>query len=1463
MAIRVPHAVGRKPDGRSVPVIALVLWVIGALVLIACSRGGSAPQVAPPPLIGPGPASPLTPSTTHPHSVDTPEHSHAEPSSAGEALQRDLEERLAESGANGHESNEGIVLLGGEGGESVAPGAFCGPDAPVSEYRVVAIDIEITLNRFLDYDPDGRMFVLEERLERARREEAQNRLARAGGADPAVSHGLQGDAIQPLIIRANQGDCLRLTFRNAIDAQEPASIHIHGSGLYIAATREAATAANPDSYASPDTSVTYEWMIGGDEPEGTHYFHSHGVDRFQTSHGLFGAVIVEPLGSEYLDTLTGKELLSGWAAIIRDPDGSDFREFAIVYHEIGDESYRHLDKNGEPVLDVDPYTGAYRPGARAINYRSEPFFNRMQLQSDAFGAADISMAYSSYTFGDPATPIARTYLGDPVKKRLIHGGSEVFHVHHEHGGAIRWRRQPGTENTSFDTGLNKRPELMPKASARVDAQSIGPSETFDIENECGSGGCQESTGDFLIHCHVANHYVAGMWMIWRVYNTLQDGDASQDALPPLVELRDRAGKFRAAVTSEALVNTEVDWRGRTFDITAENLQTWVERQLPPSGVPNGYDASVMDWSREGRLYLNQAESPLEWPGYTSQWPGERLPLYFNPNTGKLAYPFLRPHLGQRPPFAPNHGPTPYLEPIRSGNEFPAPGQNGPWSLCPSGARAQEFNIQVITTPILYNEKFNLIDEQGQIFVLKEEEERIRADNDLRVPLAIRGNAGQDCADITLRSELEDENDRNRFSKVNIHIHFVQFDIQASDGVSTGFNYEQSIRPFKVEGESLTAGSMSGDTSIALASADRFQRGALVGVGMDQDSTFEVKRIREVLGDYLLFETPLEFDHAIGEIVSTEFVRYRWYPDVQFGTAYFHDHVNAISGWQHGLFGAFISEPPDSTYHSPFSGEEIRSGPIVDIHTESVVSRDIIGSFREMVMFIQDQHPTVRVTGSSGSAFNLRAEPLVLREGDPSKVFSSWVHGDPATPILEAFVGDPIVVRTLVSATNDIHTWHIDGHWFRVEPYSLTSPPTSTIHLGISERYDLMIPQAGGPQLMSGDYIYSNGRASRLLEGSWGLLRVHDGGAKTALRRLPGREVVPTSASNVCPLDAPSRSFQVVAIDASLPMLGGTTGKVFTLRRDVEGWRSGEKKAEPLVLHANVGDCIQVTLDNETASGRVSFHADMLAFDPKKSYGIDVGFNPSQTVAPGESRVFTFYAHPAVGETAALVRDGADVITNPALGLYGAIIVGPEGSTYADPFTGEDASEESSWAVVVAPPDGNAYRDFTLIMQDGDLTIGTNVMPYRKDIEGVLGMNYWTEPLSALDSVVNRGGSGIESSLHLPAFNTPTMQAFLGDPIRVHVLVPYSQQSQVFSIEGHRWPFEPGRLGSDVLDSVKIGGLEALTLRIAEGAGGPGALPGDYIYGNHRGPYREAGMWGIFRVYGMFDAGAPILRIPRD
>ncbi|MCA1645700.1 MAG: multicopper oxidase domain-containing protein [Chloroflexi bacterium] len=696
--------------------------------------------------------------------------------------------------ATGHEADEGPLLSGDGGQETVSSGVRCDPDAPQRHYSVVAVDVDITLNRYLDHDPLGRMYVLESDLSRVRQEEAQNRAARAGQGEPAVTVGEQGDAIQPLTLRVNQGECLRINLRNDLADGGSASIHLHGSGLRIAGIGTPAIATNRAAMAGPGETVQYEWMVESDEPEGTHYFHSHGDARDQTNHGLFGAVIVEPNGATVLDPLTGGELRSGWQAMIRVPGGSSFREIAIYYHEIGDERYRHLDRDDRLVVQVDPFTSSYRPGDRALNYRSEPFMNRLALQQQMLGTFDKSAAYSSYVFGDPATPIPRSYLGDPMRQRVIHGGSEVFHVHHVHGGAIRWRRQPNVESAAPDSGLDKHPPLVPRASERVDSQSIGPSETYDIQDECGSGGCQQAAGDYMFHCHVAHHYLSGMWGIWRVYNTLQGAAASGDVMPALAELPDRAGRLAAAVTSDALIDRTVDWKGQSFHVDAASLPTWVERQLPPAGVPRGYDASVLDWIKDGSRYLNEVETVANWPGYRSAAPATRPPLTFDPLTGKLAYPFLRPHLGRRPPFAPNHGPAPFLEPIQQGTDTPAPGENGPWSLCPSGTRLKPYSIMAIAVPVPLNAADGVVDPSGSIYVLKDREDATRSTDALKVPLAIRTNAGEDCVDVLLRSKLDDGRDNSFLSKVDLHVHFVQFDVQASDGVDTGFNYEQSVRP---------------------------------------------------------------------------------------------------------------------------------------------------------------------------------------------------------------------------------------------------------------------------------------------------------------------------------------------------------------------------------------------------------------------------------------------------------------------------------------------------------------------------------------------------------------------------------------------------------------------------------------------------------------------------------------------
>jgi FtsP/CotA-like multicopper oxidase with cupredoxin domain len=1488
---------------------------------------------------------------------------------------------------------DGSFFLGPTGaGETVTQGGRCPQGAPVKKYDVSAINVEITLNQWLDYHP-GYMYVLSENIQKVREEEQINREARKKpGYDPgAVTTGMQTDMIQPLVLRGSQGDCVVITLQNQLDGED-VGIHIHGSSLIVKATGAAATAANPDSNVKPGKSQTFEWYIRPTEQEGGHMFHSH-VGREQASLGMIGAFIVEPMGSTYLDPITGKEAKSGWQMMIANPSIPDFREYTIFYHEIGDESFRPLNRQGEVIPQRDPNTDAYRPSARALNYRSEPFgINNLALQEKYFHFEDESMSYSSYTFGDVPTVIPRGYMGDPAKWRLVHGGGEVFHSHHPHGGSIRWLRQPkadAKENFLLTAGGNgpvKYPEIR-TTTDRVDVEVIGPSEVLDLHNECGWGLCQQVASEYLFHCHVAHHYVAGMWSYGRGYNTLQTGNypfGSTDTMPPLQELPDRKGRMKPAVTSDQLVGKTMDWYDKKWNITASktdfskpipdvSIKDWVKMMLPPAGQPGhtsdekgqilAYDATVWDWTWDGNKALGEPEATQQFdnPKYKSPMPGKRPPILFDPKTGKLANPFFKPHFGKRVPFARHHGPAPWLEPIHMDkttgslatepgglgvangetNQPARPGEQGRWSLCPQNAGRKQYTIHFIETPITMNDAVGkekaVVDQHGTIYVLHEEEAAVRTNSDLARPLVYRANV-YDCVDVILKSEWEDNDTTNfQMSKINIHPHFMQFDNNASDGVITSFAYEMSVRPFtqfkkdKSKGlpvpmnshvtEDVKAGAASIKIHLAKG-ATPYHEGTDIMIGMDEVNTSEVRWIQKINkgsgeGEYtLIFGEPLKHAHKKGEIASVEFVRYRYWVDVDLGTVFWHDHALGGTTWPHGAVGGLIVEPYGSTYHDPKSGKEMRSGPIADIHTSEPIGYGVNGSFREMVVYLHDTVPyTAQVvtdgnppgqtiqaaidagqalffqmpydldlvsvpringgTHTTGGGLFFRAESIAKRlkfNPDPSLVFSSKVFGkDPGTPLLRAYLGDTVVFRLMHVMMNESHTWHVAGHAFRTERYAEHSDFRNAYHVGIAERYDL-VTKAGGPQQMAGDYLHYNGRPSHLSEGSWGIIRVLDKEVAD-LKKLPGREEIPASAKSVCPADAPVKSFNVIAADRALKFnpkapdlievdfdrklqVANPTGKIYMLEGEKSRVAEGGFAPMPLTLHVNVGDCIKINLKNEMKASRASFSADMLAFDPKDSQGVNVGNNPGdQTVGPGQSRTYTYYAPPQYGETAALVWDWGNFVNNVRDGLFGAIIVGPRGSKYRDSKTGEDVSLKNAWQVDViidrtVPENANRsdFRDASLFFQDEDNIIGTAFMPYIQQIAGLTGVNYRTEPWSF------REENGCElGNMFTPCLAgesepvTPTITAHAGDPVRIHVFGAFNEQNQVFSLEGHEWPLKPNMVGADMLSSSEFGSSENLDVFLKEGAGGPFAIPGDYIWQNHRMPYAQAGQWGYLRV----------------
>ena len=127
-------------------------------------------------------------------------------------------------------------------------------------------------------------------------------------------------------------------------------------------------------------------------------------------------------------------------------------------------------------------------------------------------------------------------------------------------------------------------------------------------------------------------------------------------------------------------------------------------------------------------------------------------------------------------------------------------------------------------------------------------------------------------------------------------------------------------------------------------------------------------------------TPLRFAHATGEYAGTEFVQYRWYPDAVLDNVFWHDHVDGIHGWGHGLVGQLIVEPYGSTYHDPVTGAPVDSGTLVDIHTSRALSPGLVeGSFRELALWDDQRQRRRRVLDAQPQGQPARGE---ARQGAP-------------------------------------------------------------------------------------------------------------------------------------------------------------------------------------------------------------------------------------------------------------------------------------------------------------------------------------------------------------------------------------------------------------------------------------------------------------------------------------------------
>ena len=367
----------------------------------------------------------------------------------------------------------------------------------VKVFEIALVQAKLTYNRYGWHDPEGRFFVLKEELERC------------GGLDSYIRMVEEEKIrVEPLVIRANAGDCIELRTTNLLPEyleenafQLRTRTDIVGHHVHLVKFDTITSDGAANGWNNIAGARKYETLVErffADEELRTVFFHDHLFANAHQFHGVFGALVIEEAGATYHNIRNGEELRFGTKAVIRRRDGTSFREFALFVHDFAN----LFDKDGKPLNPPAVPGGHDDPGVMGINYRSEPMRERLKKNGDP------AYIFSSFVHGDPATPVLETYPGDELMIRLIDGAHEEQH--------------------SFNiTGMSWRRELADERSPLAASQTTGVSEAFNLNIKDSY-----QPGDYLYYFGGIDDAWLGLWGIIRAY------DKYRECLKPLCRGKD-------------------------------------------------------------------------------------------------------------------------------------------------------------------------------------------------------------------------------------------------------------------------------------------------------------------------------------------------------------------------------------------------------------------------------------------------------------------------------------------------------------------------------------------------------------------------------------------------------------------------------------------------------------------------------------------------------------------------------------------------------------------------------------------------------------------------------------------------------------------------------------------------------------------------------------------------------------
>jgi hypothetical protein len=346
-----------------------------------------------------------------------------------------------------------------------------------------------------------------------------------------------GTPVEPLILRANAGDCISVNLTNAIAPSSLVLQHnfnwpppfippikqkmskfvgLHPQLLsYDAASSFGMNVGwnskgRADQFANFGETVKYQWYAGkidrGTNGTLTYTPVEFGAlnlfpsdPLFQHPNGLIGQMIIEPQGSTWqcgeagalrsCDPVSGTQPPSSRASATVTAGAVNFREFSVMISD---------------ALLTSSTTSA-------INYRSEPKSFRYPTTATDFSCMTSNLLDqpASSPVGEPKTPIFTANPGDRVRFRMTHpmgtGDSQVFTVH-----GHNWQRNPYQKN-SLIIGSNNLSQWLGSRD------NHGSSDHFDLVID-KAGGTFGKQGDYLYTAYLPDQASLGAWGLFRVGN---------------------------------------------------------------------------------------------------------------------------------------------------------------------------------------------------------------------------------------------------------------------------------------------------------------------------------------------------------------------------------------------------------------------------------------------------------------------------------------------------------------------------------------------------------------------------------------------------------------------------------------------------------------------------------------------------------------------------------------------------------------------------------------------------------------------------------------------------------------------------------------------------------------------------------------------------------------------------------